>query len=115
MIKNIDMTFIHNIHCVKSVRIQSFSGPHFLSLGLNTESHIQSECGKMRTRKSPNTVTHFSEKLFFPFRVFGLAYQLFHSLLSKSTQDKIYIHLLQSQKNVYKEKGPKRSLECIMN
>ena len=46
-------------HCVKSVRIQSFSGPHFPAFGLNTETyrvnlHIQSGYGKMRTRK------HFS-------------------------------------------------------
>ena len=50
------------IHCVKSVRIQSFSGPYFPAFGLNTEIYrvtlrIQSECAKIRTRKSPNTVT----------------------------------------------------------
>ena len=40
-------------HCVKSVRIRSFSRPYFPAFGLNTE--IQSECGKIRTRKTPNT------------------------------------------------------------
>ena len=50
------------MHCVKSVRVRSFSGPHFAAFGLNTEKHsvslsIQSECGKMRTRKTPNTDT----------------------------------------------------------
>ena len=52
----------NDLHCVKSVRIRSFSGPYFPAFGLNTEIcgvslHIQSECGKMRTRKTPNTVT----------------------------------------------------------
>ena len=48
-----------NIHCVKSVRIQSFSAPHFTTFGLNTGIYfvnlrIQSDCGKMRARKTPN-------------------------------------------------------------
>ena len=47
-------------NCVKSVHI---SGPHFLAFGPNTYSlriqplHIQSECWKIVTRKSPNTDT----------------------------------------------------------
>ena len=49
-------------HCVKSVRIRSFSGPYFPAFGLNTERYgvslrIQSECGKIRTKKTPNTDT----------------------------------------------------------
>ena len=49
-------------HCVKSVRIWSYSGPHFPAFGLNTERYgeslrIQSECGKIRTRITPNTNT----------------------------------------------------------
>ena len=54
----------HNrqIHCVNGVRIRSFSGPYFPALGLNTERyrvclHIQSECGKIRTKKTPNKDT----------------------------------------------------------
>ena len=48
--------------CVKSVRIRSYSGPHFPAFGLNTERYkvslrIQSECGKIRTRITPNTDT----------------------------------------------------------
>ena len=37
--------------CVKSVRIQSYSGPYFPTFGLNTERYgvSQSECGKIRT------------------------------------------------------------------
>ena len=47
---------------MKSVRIRSFSGPYFLTFGLNTERygvslHMQSECGKIQTRKTPNTNT----------------------------------------------------------
>ena len=39
--------------------IRSFSGPYFPALGLDTERygvslHIQSEFGKIRTRKTPN-------------------------------------------------------------
>ena len=30
-------------HCVKSVRIQSYSGPYFLAFGLNTERYKESQ------------------------------------------------------------------------
>ena len=48
-----------------SVRIRSFSGPSFPAFGLNTERygislHIQSEYGKIRTRKTPNTDTLYA-------------------------------------------------------
>ena len=51
-----------NPYYVKSVRIRSFSGPYFPAFDLNTEIYrvhcsIQSECGKIRTRKTPNMVT----------------------------------------------------------
>ena len=47
-------------HCVKSIRICSFPGLYFPTFGLNTERHsvslgIPSECGNIRTRKTPNT------------------------------------------------------------
>ena len=50
------------LHCVKVVPIWSFPGPHFLAFGLNMERYsvslrIQSECGEIRTRKTPNTDT----------------------------------------------------------
>ena len=46
----------YKIHCVKSVRIQCFFDPYFPTFGLNAEKcHIQVECGKMRSRKTPNT------------------------------------------------------------
>ena len=49
-------------HCVKSVSIQSFSGSYCPEFGLNTERYsvslrIQSERGKIRTRKTPNMDT----------------------------------------------------------
>ena len=48
--------------CVKSVRIRKFSSPYFPKFGLNTERYrvslrIQSKCGKVQTRKTPNTDT----------------------------------------------------------
>ena len=51
--------------CVKSVRIRSYFGPHFPIFELNTERYgvslrIQSDCGKMRTRITPNTNTFHS-------------------------------------------------------
>ena len=48
--------------CVKSVHVWSFFGPYFPPFGLNTERYsvslcIQSECGKIRTRKTSNMDT----------------------------------------------------------
>ena len=56
-------------HCVKSVRIQSYSGPYFPAFGLNTERYserysvslrIQSECEKIQARITPNTDTFYA-------------------------------------------------------
>ena len=54
--------------CVKSVRIWSYSGPYFPAFGLNTERYAvshrsQSECGKIRTRVTPNTDTFHAVSL----------------------------------------------------
>ena len=54
--------YMFQMHCVKSVRIRSYSGPYFLAFGLNKERdsvyfRIQFECGKLRTRVTPNTDT----------------------------------------------------------
>ena len=51
--------------CVKSNRIQSYSGPYFPAFGLNTERcrvslGILSECELMRTRITPNTDTFYA-------------------------------------------------------
>ena len=47
---------------MKSVRVRNFSGPYFPAFGLNTERYgvslrIQSEYGKIWTRKTPNMDT----------------------------------------------------------
>ena len=52
-------------HCVKSVRIRSYSGPNFPAFGLNMKRYevslrIQSEYRKMWTRTSPNTDTFYA-------------------------------------------------------
>ena len=61
-LKQFTYLLVHMVtnHCVKSVRIWSYSGPYFPAFGLNTERcsvslRIQSECGKMRTGITPNT------------------------------------------------------------
>ena len=56
-----------NEHCVKSVHIRSYSGPHFPAFGLNTERYsvsirTQSERGKIRTRITSNTDTFLAEE-----------------------------------------------------
>ena len=60
-------------HCVKSVCVRSYSGPHFPAFRLNTERYgvslrIQSECGKMWTRITPNSDTSHA--------VFGSRYKV---------------------------------------
>ena len=55
-------------HCIKSVHIRSYSGPHFPAFGLNTQTYkvslrIQSECEKVRTRITPNTDTFYAVKV----------------------------------------------------
>ena len=51
-----------DMHCVKSVRILSFSGVYFPAFGLTLRIH--SECGKIRTRKTPNMDTFHVVKIF---------------------------------------------------
>ena len=55
------------LRCVKSVRIRGYSGLHFHfpAFGLNTEIYsvylrIQSECGKMGARITPNADTFYA-------------------------------------------------------
>ena len=54
--------FFQYFNFVKSVRIWSFSGPHFSAFGLNTDRnevslHIQSGYWKIETKETPNTST----------------------------------------------------------
>ena len=53
------------VDCLKRIRIWSYSGPYFPAFGLNTERYgvslrIQSECGKIRTRITPNTGSFYA-------------------------------------------------------
>ena len=62
-------SIIGNKHWVKSVRTRSFSGPYFPAFGMNTERYsvyvrIESESGKIWTRKSPDTVTFHAVKVY---------------------------------------------------
>ena len=51
---------------MRNVRTRSFSGLYFPAFGLNIEIygvfsiHIQSECGKIQTRKTPNMDTFYA-------------------------------------------------------
>ena len=75
LLSDIDLPSINN-HCVKSVRIWSYSGSYFPVSGQNTESspvslRIQSECGKIRISITPNkdffhaaNVTHYDSAWF---------------------------------------------------
>ena len=72
------MLYSNTDHCVKIVRVRSYSDPLFYAFGLNIERYygslrIQSECGKMRTRITPNADTvytvYYAECLLFPFCV----------------------------------------------
>ena len=52
-------------HYVKSVRIRSYSGPHFPAFRLNTERcsvslRVRPECRKIRTRITPNKDTFYA-------------------------------------------------------
>ena len=58
-------TFSPGLHCAISVGIWSYSDPYFLAFELNTEKYsaslcIQSECGKMQARITPNTNTFYT-------------------------------------------------------
>ena len=52
-------------HWIKRVRIRSYSGPHFSTFGLNKERFsvslcIQSKCGNVRNRITPNMDTFYA-------------------------------------------------------
>ena len=58
-------------HCVKRVRIRSYSGPYFPAFGLNMERYsvslrIHSECGKIQTIITPNTDTFYAVHITHP-------------------------------------------------
>ena len=56
-------------HCLKNVRIWSYSGPYFPAFGLNTERYgvfllIQSQCEKIRTRITLNRDTFHAVNIY---------------------------------------------------
>ena len=56
---------LYILHCVKSVCIRSYSGPHFPVFQLNLERYglslsIQFECREMQTRIAPNMGTFYT-------------------------------------------------------
>ena len=58
----ISSTLIIRFHCVRGVRIRTYFGPYFPEFELHTERYgvslrIHSECGKIRTRITPNMGT----------------------------------------------------------
>ena len=57
-VQTIDTPRCADQHWVKNVHFQSFSGPYFPAVRLNTDIysvnlHIQSGCRKIRTKKTP--------------------------------------------------------------
>ena len=67
-------------HCVKSLRIWSFSGTYFPAFALNTEIYnvnlrTQSKCGKTRARKTRNMDTFYAV---FSMKLINTVLYLFH-------------------------------------
>ena len=86
--------FLRKLHCVKSVRIRSYSGLHFPCIGLNTERYrvslcIQSKCGKIWTRITPNTDTFHAVLIigFQPLTIFAKKLHLRCSTGSRCTSE----------------------------
>ena len=65
MQKTFAIKYLQHYHCVKNVRIWSYSGPYLPVFGLNTERcsisfGIQFECRKIWTKITPNTDTFYT-------------------------------------------------------
>ena len=84
-------------HCMKSVRILSYSGLHFSAFGLNTERYgvslrIQSKRGKMRTRITPNMDTAYAVKPSeHPYNSRKLLFEISFHHIKKSNTSKKFI------------------------
>ena len=81
------------LHCVKSVRIRSYSGQYFPTFGLKRELYgvslrIQSKCGKIRTRITPNTDA-FRARLLSMILIFTCHMYLLNDNLRVSYMDEI--------------------------
>ena len=57
------MSFLWMLHCLKSVRIRSYSGPHFLAFGLNTGRYDLNNCEYGHFLRSVKLYYHLGEKL----------------------------------------------------
>ena len=81
-----------NPHCVKSLRIRSYSGPHFPELRLNMERYgvsvrIYSKCGKMREKFGPEKFqmqTLFTQCLMLMLHIRQSIYLVLTNVLSTS-------------------------------
>ena len=88
------------LNCVKSVRIQSFSGPHFPAFRLNREIYfvnfrVQSESRKIWTRKTTITDSFYS--------VFKLDLHLFGQDHSKTSNNEIFIQTFLRSNKLHKQ------------
>ena len=88
------------LNCVKSVRIQSFSGPHFPAFRLNREIYFvnfrcQSESRKIWTRKTTITDSFYS--------VFKLDLHLFGQDHSKTSNNEIFIQTFLRSNKLHKQ------------
>ena len=90
--------------CVKSFLILSCSSPYFPAFGLNTGRYsvslrIQSECGKMWTRITPNAYTFYAVYMTILFTKLLIVFP--HNLLRKyfhlKALFKIYEHIVNSK------------------
>ena len=111
---------INGKHCVKFVRIRRYSGPHFPTFGLNTERYrlslrIQSECGEMRTRITPNMDAFYTVKpvnhRWWSFFASIWSLSLLHSIFSSFLTFSLFFFLLFFFYN-YLSSGKKH---CISN
>ena len=85
-------------HCIKSVRIRSYSGPHFPAFGLNTEFCISPYSVQMRENADQNNseYRHFSR---------SAESSVFHlTLLTMAKQRKTMIQFFKKFKNLSKRK-----------
>ena len=92
-----------NTDYVKSVRIRSWSGLDFPTFGLNTKRQglflrIQSECGKIQTRITPNTDT-FTQRHLLKF--------------SKDLKDSLVLKKLKETEENLKETEVSRTELCM--
>ena len=81
-------------YCVKKVHIRSFSGPNFPAFGLNMERkgvslRIQSKCGKIWARKTPNVDSFLAVRIIY-FRL-KFVWQGFHLFIDFFRRESPYL------------------------